>query len=38
MHALPAYDGLFELNQPSGFSFEGMQREDEWYNWIETKG
>jgi len=35
--AVPAYDGLFELKQPSGFSFEARQRGDEWYNWVETK-
>ncbi|MFN3531661.1 MAG: M6 family metalloprotease domain-containing protein [Candidatus Brocadia sp.] len=35
-YAVPAYDGLFELNQPSGFPFEARQRGDEWYNWVET--
>lgn len=36
-YAVPAYDGLFELIQPSGFSFEARQRGDEWHNWVETR-
>lgn len=36
-YAVPAYDGLFELNQPSGFSFEARKRGDEWHNWVETR-
>ncbi len=35
--AVPAYDGLFELKQPSGKSFEARQHGDEWYNWVETR-
>ena len=35
--ACPAYDGLFELKQPSGKSFEARQRGDEYYNWVETR-
>lgn len=37
LYAVPAYDGLFKLTQPSGISFEARQRGDEWYNWVETK-
>ncbi len=37
LYAVPAYDGLFELKQPSGKTFEARQRGDEWYNWVETK-
>lgn len=36
-YAVPAYDGLFKLTQPSGRSFEARQRGDEWYSWVETK-
>jgi hypothetical protein len=36
-YAVSAYDGLFQLKQPSGFSFEARQHGDEWYNWVETK-
>lgn len=36
-YGVPAYDGLFEMKQPSGFSFEARQLGDEWYNWVETK-
>ncbi|MFQ5964387.1 MAG: M6 family metalloprotease domain-containing protein [Candidatus Scalinduaceae bacterium] len=35
--AVPAYDGLIELQQPLGYSFEARQKGDEWYNWFETK-
>lgn len=34
--AVPAYDGLLELKQSSGMSFEARQRGDEWHNWVET--
>jgi len=37
LYAIPAYDGTFVVNQPSGVSFEAKQHGDEWYNWIETK-
>src|SRR3990172_3861778 len=37
LYAIPAYDGTFVVNQPSGESFEAKQHGDEWYNWIETK-
>ncbi|MDN3513175.1 MAG: M6 family metalloprotease domain-containing protein [Candidatus Brocadia sp.] len=36
-YAVPACDGLFELKQPMGFSFEARKGGDEWDNWIETK-
>jgi M6 family metalloprotease-like protein len=36
-YGVPAYDGLFELKQPSGKTFEARKRGDEWYNWVETK-
>jgi len=36
-YGVPAYDGLFELKQPSGKAFEARKRGDEWYNWVETK-
>ena len=36
-YAVPAYPGLFELKQPSGYAFEARKRGDEWYNWVETK-
>ena len=35
--AVPAYDGVFVLTQPSGHSFEARQRGDEGYNWMETR-
>src|SRR3990167_370540 len=37
LYAVPAYPGLFELKQPSGYAFEARKRGDEWYNWVETK-
>src|SRR3990167_5503310 len=36
-YGVPAYDGLFELKQPSGKTFEARKRGDEWHNWEETK-
>lgn len=36
-YAVPAYPGLFELKQPSGYAFEARKRGDEWYHWVETK-
>src|SRR3990167_918200 len=36
-YGVPAYDGLFELKQPLGKTFEARKRGDEWYNWVETK-
>ena len=37
LYAIPAYEGLFTLQQSSGFTFEARQHGDEWYNWVETK-
>lgn len=37
LYAVSAYDGPFEIKQPSGVSFEARKRGDEWHNWIETK-
>lgn len=36
LFACIAYDGLFEIKQPSGKTFEARQRGDEWRTWIET--
>src|SRR3990167_6514136 len=37
LYAIPSYDGILTLKQPTGESFEARQHGDEWYNWIETK-
>ncbi|MBM3435541.1 MAG: hypothetical protein FJY07_04895, partial [Bacteroidetes bacterium] len=33
----PAYDGLFEIKQPSGHTFKAKKRGDEWHHWVETE-
>jgi len=35
--SVPAYDGLFLLQQPSGYTFKARKRGDEWHNWVETE-
>ncbi|MGG3725973.1 M6 family metalloprotease domain-containing protein [Bacillus wiedmannii] len=35
--AAPAYDGVVNMKQPSGESFEGTLHGDEWFHWVSTK-